>query len=48
VLTTRVIAGRAAELVLEYLLASEFEGDRPVPKVERMQAVDTRYRGQDV
>jgi ribose 5-phosphate isomerase B len=40
----RVIAPQAAEVVLEHWLASEFEGGRSAPKVEKMKAVDTRYR----
>jgi ribose 5-phosphate isomerase B len=42
----RVIAPEAAELVLEHWLASEFEGGRSAPKVEKMKEVDRRFRGQ--
>ncbi len=41
----RVIAPEAAELVLAHWLASEFEGGRSTPKVEKMKAVDERHRG---
>ena len=41
----RVIAPEAAEKVLEHWLASEFEGGRSTPKVEKMKEVDARYRG---
>lgn len=41
----RVIAPEAAEKVLEHWLNSEFEGGRSAPKVEKMKAVDERYRG---
>jgi ribose 5-phosphate isomerase B len=40
----RVIAPEAAELVLEHWLASEFEGGRSAPKVDKMKRVDERYR----
>jgi ribose 5-phosphate isomerase B len=40
----RVIAPEAAEKVLEHWLASEFEGGRSTPKVEKMKEVDARYR----
>ncbi|MGH9244245.1 MAG: ribose 5-phosphate isomerase B [Acidimicrobiales bacterium] len=40
----RVIAPEAAELVLEHWLQSEFEGGRSAPKVEKMNAVDARFR----
>jgi ribose 5-phosphate isomerase B len=40
----RVIAPEAAEVVLEHWLASEFEGGRSTPKVDKMKAVDARYR----
>ena len=40
---SRVIAPQAAEKVLEHWLASEFEGGRSVPKVEKMKAIDARY-----
>jgi ribose 5-phosphate isomerase B len=42
----RVIAPEAAEMVLEHLLASEFEGGRSAPKVDKMNQVDARYRTQ--
>jgi ribose 5-phosphate isomerase B len=42
----RVIAPEAAELVLEHWLASEFEGGRSQPKVDKMKAVDARHRGE--
>ncbi|MDQ6920395.1 MAG: ribose 5-phosphate isomerase B [Candidatus Dormibacteraeota bacterium] len=41
----RVIAPEAAEKVLEHWLASEFEGGRSTPKVEKMKEIDARYRG---
>jgi ribose 5-phosphate isomerase B len=41
----RVIAPEAAEKVLEHWLASEFEGGRSTPKVDKMKEVDARYRG---
>jgi ribose 5-phosphate isomerase B len=41
----RVIAPEAAEKVLEHWLASEFEGGRSTPKVEKMKAVDESHRG---
>jgi ribose 5-phosphate isomerase B len=41
----RVIAPEAAEKVLEHWLASEFEGGRSKPKVDKMKEVDARYRG---
>ncbi len=40
----RVIAPEAAEMVLDHWLASEFEGGRSAPKVDKMKAVDARYR----
>ncbi len=40
----RVIAPEAAEKVLEHWLASEFEGGRSAPKVDKMKEVDARYR----
>ena len=40
----RVIAPETAELVLEHWLASEFEGGRSAPKVDKMKQVDERYR----
>jgi ribose 5-phosphate isomerase B len=42
----RVIAPEAAEMVLDHWLASEFEGGRSTPKVDKMKAVDARYRTQ--
>jgi ribose 5-phosphate isomerase B len=42
----RVIASEAAEMVLEHWLASEFEGGRSAPKVDKMNQVDARYRTQ--
>jgi ribose 5-phosphate isomerase B len=42
----RVIAPEAAETVLEHWLASEFEGGRSAPKVDKMNQVDARYRTQ--
>jgi ribose 5-phosphate isomerase B len=42
----RVIAPEAAEVVLEHWLASEFEGGRSTPKVDKMKEVDARYRTQ--
>ena len=42
----RVIAPEAAEMVLEHWLASEFEGGRSAPKVDKMNQVDARYRTQ--
>lgn len=40
----RIIAPEAAELILAHWLASEFEGGRSAPKVEKMKAIDERYR----
>ena len=40
----RVIAPQAAEKVLDHWLASEFEGGGSAPKVEKMNAVDARFR----
>lgn len=40
----RVIAPQAAEKILDHWLASEFEGGRSAPKVEKMKAVDDRHR----
>jgi ribose 5-phosphate isomerase B len=40
----RVIAPEAAEMVLEHWLASEFQGGGSTAKVNKMKAVDTRYR----
>jgi ribose 5-phosphate isomerase B len=40
----RVIGPEAAEKVLEHWLASEFEGGRSTPKVEKMKEVDARHR----
>ena len=40
---SRVIAPQAAEKVLDHWLASEFEGGRSAPKVEKMEAIDARY-----
>jgi ribose 5-phosphate isomerase B len=42
----RVIAPEAAEKVLDHWLASEFEGGRSAPKVDKMNQVDARYRTQ--
>jgi ribose 5-phosphate isomerase B len=42
----RVIAPQAAEKVLDHWLASEFEGGGSTSKVEKMKAVDARYRGE--
>ncbi|MFL5704001.1 MAG: RpiB/LacA/LacB family sugar-phosphate isomerase [Ktedonobacteraceae bacterium] len=42
----RVIAPEAAEKVLDHWLASEFEGGRSAPKVEKMKAVEERHRGE--
>jgi ribose 5-phosphate isomerase B len=42
----RVIAPEAAEKVLDHWLASEFEGGGSTSKVEKMKAVDARYRGE--
>jgi ribose 5-phosphate isomerase B len=42
----RVIAPEAAEMVLAHWLASEFEGGRSAPKVDKMNQVDARYRTQ--
>jgi ribose 5-phosphate isomerase B len=42
----RVIAPEAAEMVLEHWLASECEGGRSAPKVDKMNQVDARYRTQ--
>jgi ribose 5-phosphate isomerase B len=43
---SRVIAPEAAEMVLQHWLASEFEGGRSAPKVDKMNQVDARYRTQ--
>ena len=40
---SRVIAPQAAEKVLDHWLASEFEGGRSAPKVDKMKAIDERY-----
>ncbi len=40
----RVIAPQAAEKVLDHWLASEFAGGGSAPKVEKMKAIDARYR----
>ncbi|MFZ0217319.1 MAG: RpiB/LacA/LacB family sugar-phosphate isomerase [Candidatus Dormiibacterota bacterium] len=40
---SRVIAPEAAEVVLDHWLASEYEGGRSAPKVEKMKAVDERH-----
>ena len=40
---SRVIAPQAAEKVLDHWLASEFEGGRSAPKVEKMKAIDNLY-----
>ena len=42
----RVIAPQAAEKVLDHWLDSEFEGGGSTPKVEKMKAVDDRFRGE--
>lgn len=42
----RVIAPQAAEKVLDHWLASEFEGGGSAPKVEKMNAVDARFRAE--
>ncbi len=42
----RVIAPQAAEKVVDHWMASEFEGGGSAPKVEKMKAVDDRFRGQ--
>lgn len=41
----RVIAPETAEVVLQHWLNSEFEGGGSSSKVEKMNAVDQRYRG---
>lgn len=41
----RVMAPQAAGQILDHWLASEFEGGRSAPKVEKMQAVDESHRG---
>ena len=43
---SRVIAPQAAEKVLDHWLASDFEGGGSAPKVEKMEAVDVRFRSQ--
>lgn len=40
----RVIAAQAAEKVLDHWLESEFEGGGSTVKVEKMKAIDARYR----
>jgi ribose 5-phosphate isomerase B len=40
----RVIAPETAKLVLEHWLNSEFEGGRSTSKVEKITAIDERYR----
>jgi ribose 5-phosphate isomerase B len=40
----RVIAPQAAEKVLDHWLASEFDGGGSATKVEKMKAIDARYR----
>ena len=40
---SRIIAPQVAEKVLDHWLASEFEGGRSAPKVEKMKAIDERY-----
>ena len=40
---SRIIAPQVAEKVLDHWLASEFEGGRSAPKVEKMKAIDDRY-----
>ena len=42
----RVIAPEAAEKVLDHWLAAEFEGGRSTPKVDKLNALDTRYRSE--
>lgn len=42
----RVIAPQAAEKVLDHWLDSEFEGGGSAPKVEKMKAIDDRFRGE--
>lgn len=40
----RVIAPQAAEKVLDHWLASEFDGGGSAPKVDKIKAIDARYR----
>ena len=40
----RVIAPQTAEKVLDHWLASEFEGGGSQPKVDKMKAIDARFR----
>ena len=42
----RVIAPAAAEKVLDHWLESEFQGGGSAPKVEKMDKIDERFRGQ--
>jgi ribose 5-phosphate isomerase B len=42
----RVIAPQAAEKVLDHWLESEFEGGGSAPKVEKMEEIDARFRGE--
>jgi len=42
----RVIAPEAAEKVLDHWLESEFQGGGSAPKVEKMDRIDERFRGQ--
>jgi ribose 5-phosphate isomerase B len=39
----RVIGSENAKTVLDAWLASEFEGGRSAPKVEKMEEIDRRY-----
>lgn len=41
----RVIAPQAAEKILDHWVASEFEGGRSAPKVEKMKTVDESHWG---
>jgi ribose 5-phosphate isomerase B len=42
----RVIAPQAAEKVLDHWLESEFQGGGSTQKVEKMDAIDERFRGE--
>ena len=42
----RVIAPQAAEKVIDHWLASEFEGGSSTTKVDKMNQVDQRHRGE--
>jgi ribose 5-phosphate isomerase B len=45
-LGARTVAPEVAKTLVDHWLASEFEGGRSAPKVEKMDAVDRRHRGE--